>query len=195
MSHPNPRSSRRVGDYLPWPLVGVALLLVLLIVLTPVLNSSGGQPAAGTVFTQAELIVDRVPNGNTTHFYVRGLGSTVRYASIEVTWATGFNWTGSGTPVWSRLAWTIAINATDLLSTTLSTTENPIALNVTALYDANGIALYVGVFAFYISSGSASPPNSLIGISPTATVIVPPSTAISGLPLPIPLADVGSGGH
>lgn len=185
---------RRLGRYLPWPLVGVALVLVVLIVLTPVLLSLGGAPAAGSVFTQAELVVDRVASANSTHYYVRAEGATVRYAIILVSWATGFTWTGSGSPDWSKLNWTVATNVTNLLTVTVSSGANPIALNVSAYYDSNGIALYVGVFAFYMTGASGSPANSLLGVSPTSGVTVAPVTSVSSLPLLIPLADVGATG-
>jgi hypothetical protein len=184
---------RRLGRYLPWPLVGVAIVLGVLIVLTPVLLSLGGPPAAGSVFTQAELIVDRVPGGNTTHFYVRAIGATVRYAAIEVSWASGFSWTGTGTPDWAGLNWTIATNVTDFLSVTVSSAANPIALNVSAYYDSNGIALYVGVFAFYVTNASGSPADSLLGVTPTPGVALATATAIASLPILVPLADVGAG--
>ncbi len=185
---------RRLGDYLPWPLVGVAILLVVLILLTPNLLTSGGPPAAGTVLTQAELIVDRVLADNVTHFYIRGLGSTVRYDSIEVTWAAGFTWTGTGTPSWNSLNWSVALNETDVLAAILNSTRNPIALNITALYNENGVAYYAGVFAFYVSNATQSPADSLLGVSPTSGVTVPSSTALTSLPLPITLADLGSRG-
>jgi hypothetical protein len=179
---------------LPWPLVGVVAILAVLILITPVLISLGGPPAAGSVFTQAELIVDRVAGNDTTHFYVRAIGATARYAQIVVTWASGFNWSGTGAPAWGQLNWTSATNVTNFLAVVIGSTANPIALNVSALYTSNGIALYVGVFAFYVTNATGSPPDSLLALSPTPNVAVGASTPVANLPLVIPLADVGSGG-
>ncbi|HTT72941.1 MAG TPA: hypothetical protein VMG99_02150 [Thermoplasmata archaeon] len=183
----------RIGEYVPLPLVAVAMLLVGLLVLTPLLLSSGGPPAAGTVLTQADLIVDRVAGENVTHFYVRAVGLTVRYASIEVTSASGFAWTGTSPPSWDSLAWGPAVNATNVLSASFATSDNPIALNVTVLYNANGVAYYVGTFSFYATNTTA-PANTLYGLSPTSGVTVPYQNGLASLPLAIPLADVGSGG-
>jgi len=186
------RARRRLGDYLPWPLVGVAIVLAVVIVLTPVLLSLGGPPAAGSVFTQAELIVDHAPGANASYFYVRAVGATVRYDAIVISWATGFSWSGSGSPDWSKLTWTSAANVTDLLAVTVSSDANPIALNVSAYYTSNGIALYVGVFAFYMTNATGAPADSLLGVTPTPNVSVPGATALASLPLLIPLADVGA---
>jgi hypothetical protein len=186
--------ARRVSDVLPWPLAGVAVLLIVLILLTPVLLSTGGQPAAGTIFTQARLTIDRVAGGNVTRFYVDAEGDTVRYASLEVTWASGFAWTGSGSPAFGTLNWTTALNETNVLVGIVSASANPVALNVTALYNENGVAYYVGVFAFYVTNATGSPANSIVALSPTSGVTVAPSTSIASLPVIVPLVDVGSGG-
>jgi hypothetical protein len=193
-SGPGGRRARRISAYFPTPLVGVVALLIVLILLTPVLLSAGGPPAAGTILTQAELKIDRVAGGNATRFYVNAEGATVRYASILVTWATGFNWTGAGTPAWNSLNWTVAFNETQVLAGFLSAPENPVALNVTVLYNANGVAYYVGVFAFYVTGDVGPNPNALLALSPTSGVTVSFANPIASLPLVVPLSDVGSGG-
>ncbi len=196
MSAPTSRPPGRgswLGAYFPLPLVAVAILLVVLIVLTPLLFSSNGPPAAGTVLTQADLVVDRIPGENVTHFYVRAVGLTVRYASIVVTAATGYAWNGSTAPDWDALPWSTVANLTDVVATSFNASGNPIALNVTVLYNANGVAYYVGTFSFYATD--ASPPsNNLFALSSTSGVTVPYQTGYGSLPLAIPLADVGSGG-
>ena len=186
---------RRLREFFPWPLVGMALLMVVLIVLTPLLISSG-QPPAGTIFTQAELIVDRVANANTTHFYVRALGTTVRYAGIHLGIASGFSWTGGGFPS-ATLNWTTWLNETNVLSLNLPTTANPVAVNVSVLYsttNGGGSALYVGLFVFYVGPGPGSPSVATLFVA-TATpgIAVGSTNPVSGLPLVIPLANLGPG--
>jgi hypothetical protein len=184
--------NRRWGAYAPWPFVGVALLLVVLILVTPVLISDG-QPAPG-VLTQAELIVDRVNGGNTTHFYIRGLGSTVRYAGIRVDVATNFSWSGSGTVNWTALRYSTAENVTEVLSLGFALPDNPVALNISAYYvSPGGNALYVGEVAFYLGPSPGVSGDYLYATSSTSAVAVPSSpTPVdnASLPLPILLASV-----
>ncbi len=128
--------SRReqIGRLLPAPLAAIVILLVALIVVTPVLQSSG-QPAVG-VLTQAELIVDRVPGSNVTHFYVRGVGTTIRYSEISVEWAANFTW--AATFPTGPLSWNLGANGSGVLTILFATTVNPVALNVSALYQVAG---------------------------------------------------------
>ncbi len=140
----------RLAGLFPGPLVGVALLLAILIVLTPVLTSNG-QPVAGSIFSQAELIVDALPGNSTIHFYVRALSSTARYSEIRLALATDFNWTG-GFPS-GRLNWTDWQNASSVVAVDASTNRSPVAVNVTALYTANGAsALYVALIALEVGT-------------------------------------------
>ena len=185
---------RRLHEYFPWPLVGVAVLLVILILVTPVLLSTGAPPAAGTIFTQARLLVDRVPGENVTTLYVEAEEPTVRYASVVITWADGFNWTGSGAPGWATLRWSVVLNQSQVLAVVLPVTSNPVAINVTALYNANGVAYYVGVFAFYVTNATAATPDTVFAVTTTSGVTVPASIPVATLPVIVPLADVGSGG-
>jgi len=180
------------GRYAPMPFVGAAVLLLVLIVLTPALISIGS-PGPG-VLTQAELIVDRVAGVNATHFYVRGYGSTVRYAGIWIGVATGFNWSGSGSPPWANLTWKTWWNDTDVLSLGFVSLANPVAVNITAYYTSSGgAATYIGILAFAVGLGSAGP--TLYAASSTPGVTVPSSTTVdnSSLPLPILLVQGSSG--
>jgi len=179
----------RIGRLLPAPLAGIALLLVLLIIITPILQSSG-QPAAGSILSQADLIVDRVAGSNVTHFYIRGVGTTTRYSVVTIEVATNFTWNG-GFPT-GGLNWTVASSAADTLTLVYSTTEAPLALNVSALYQVpGGSALYVGLLAFNIAPGGSG--GDLLAASGSPSISVAGSTPLDSLPLIIPLANVGSG--
>jgi hypothetical protein len=181
-------SGRDLGKLFPGPLVGVALLLGLLIIFTPFLTSYG-QPTAGSIFSQAELVVDALPGNTTVHFYVHGLGTTARYASIEIGIAYGFNWTGgwpSGNLTWSN--WT---NGSDVLVVSGATSHVPAAVNITADYINGGVsALYVGQFAVNLSSSSGT--DTLYVVSNTAG-IGPFSTPVIDLPVPITLSLLRTG--
>jgi hypothetical protein len=180
--------SRDLGQYFPRPLVGVALLLGLLIVFTPFLTSYG-QPSAGSIFSQAELILDALPGNNTTHFYVHGLGTTARYANISVGFAFDFPWTGS----WPSgpLNWTQWSNASSVLSVSAAVDRMPVAVNVSALYVANGVsALYVGLFALNLSLGATGEVLSVASNTPGVGGF---STPVASLPVPITLALIRTG--
>jgi len=185
-----------LARYFPAPLVATALLLVLLIVLTPVLVPNG-QPAAGTIFTQAQLTVDATGTSNLTNFYLHSPESNVRYAQMQVFAATGFNWTG-GFPS-SPLNWTPVVNQTDLVAAYFSSTANPIALNITIFYSSAGSqAYYVGDFAFYVGYPLGSSSLHLFSVSTTVGTSLGPgvnSVPVSDLPEygVIDLSDVGSG--
>jgi hypothetical protein len=181
----------RLAGLFPGPLVGIALLLAILIVLTPVLTSNG-QPAAGSIFSQAELIVDALPGNSTIHFYVRALSSTARYSEIRFALATDFNWTGSYPA--GPLNWTDWQNASAVVAIESSTNESPVAVDVSALYSANGAsALYVALLALEVGTPPGSMTDTLTVASGTSG-IGGFSTPVSNLPLPITLVDVGSGG-
>ncbi|MGI0071942.1 MAG: hypothetical protein ACRECT_07780 [Thermoplasmata archaeon] len=181
----------RLGQYFPLPFVSATLLLVALILLTPVLYANG-QPAAGSVLSQAELVIDALPGNSSTHFYVHGLSTTARYAEIRMGFVTDFNWTGAfpGGP----LNWTNWTNGTSVLSVTNEIGRGPVAVNVTALYSANGVnAYYVGLVAVDLGTPPGSSTDTLTVVSGTSG-IAGFSTAVTNLPVPIPLVDVGSGG-
>ncbi len=191
---PGPRRRfARLARYAPLPFVAVTVLLIVLILITPVLVSSG-QPAPG-ILTQAELVVDRLPGNATMHFYVHGLGTTVRYAEIWIGVALGFNWSVVGRTPWTSLRWNIWQNDTFVLTSSYASVDNPIALNVTAYYSSSGgSAWYGGVLAFEVTSGASG--QVLNAVSETASVAVPSSVPVdnSSLPFPITLATVSAGG-
>jgi hypothetical protein len=182
------KPDRNWARFFPRPLVGVALLLGLLIVFTPFLTSYG-QPSAGSIFSQAELVVDALAGNATTHFYVRGLGTTARYATISIGFSFGFNWTG-GWPS-GNLTWTNWTNASNVLSVSTAVDRLPVAVNVTAYYVAAGAsALYAGLFALNVTAGTSGPVLSVVSITPGIGDF---STPVSELPVPITLALVRTG--
>jgi len=191
------RPPGRLGVFAPWPLVGVTVLLVAMIIFTPQLVSNGRQPAVG-ILTQAELVVDKVAGSSTFHFYVWALGEEVRYNEINVGVAAAFNWTGNTTVGWSDLNWTHWYNDTDVLSEIVSTSANPVALNISAFYfspSTSSSTWYVGVFAFFVGGTPASG-ESLYSVSATSGVAVtsPLTVSNSTLPADILLSNVGPGG-
>ncbi|HZY70435.1 MAG TPA: hypothetical protein VFF67_05595 [Thermoplasmata archaeon] len=143
-------SRERVARWFPLPFVGVALLLVLLIFLTPNLLSSGS-PGAGSIGTTAQFVVDRVPSSNVTHVYVYGL-SSVRYTAIRLWVATNVSWPPTPSP--ARFHWASATNGSNVLVVTFASTADPVGFNVTAVYtDAAGTAVeYGGVFAVHYAA-------------------------------------------
>jgi hypothetical protein len=190
------RPPGKLSIYAPWPLVGIALLLVAFIVFTPELISNSRQPGPG-LLTEAELIVDKIPENATLHFYVWALGETIRYDEIHVGVATAFNWTGGGSPVWSQLNWTQWDNGTDVLSVILASSANPVALNISVHYvSPSGSTWYVGILSFYVLTSVPSGSESLYSATGTSGVAVASPLAVSNdtLPVPILLANVGSGG-
>lgn len=139
-----------IARWFPLPFVGVSLLLVLLIFLTPNLLSSGS-PAAGSLGTTAEFVVDRVPSSNVTHVYVYGL-SSVRYTAIHLRVASNVSWPPSADP--ARYVWANASNGSNVLVVTYASTADPVGFNVTAVYtDAAGTAVeYAGTFAVHFAA-------------------------------------------
>jgi hypothetical protein len=153
---------------LRWPFIGVAALLVILIILTPNLFSSGG---AG-LQTRAQLIVERAAPGGNTSFYVESIGTSTLYQSIAVGLAPLPTWPYKG--VASNVGdwrWT---NASESLVLVVNNATNPVAVNVTVKYtDSSGVSTeYVGVYGFYLNAttltlqavnllpGAGSPPAS-----------------------------------
>jgi hypothetical protein len=179
--------------WLPWPFVGVALLLATLIFLTPVLIASSQPPAAGSLFTQAELIVDGISTNSTLHFYVRGEGISARYTNISIGFAFNVNWSD---PFGSApLRWTDWSNASNVLSIGTESDRQPVAVNASALYVAGGAsALYVGVLAFNVTWPPAVTTPQLNMVSNTSGISPFTSYSFLRLPIAIPLANIGSGG-
>jgi hypothetical protein len=178
------RVSRLWSELFPWPFIGAVVLLVILIFLTPNLLLNG-TPAAGTLATQAELIVDRVAGNNTTHFYVNGLG-TLRYAEMRALVATNLSWPVA-TP--ANLSWHAVTAVNNTLSLLFVSTANPVAVNVTALYvDAAGTAIeYYGAFAFDVAGLTIS----ILPLAPGLGTV--PPTPVGALPLSLLLATTTPG--
>ncbi|HYA54115.1 MAG TPA: hypothetical protein VEG42_00750 [Thermoplasmata archaeon] len=186
----------RIGIYAPWPLVGVSMLLVALIIFTPVLVANSHQPGPG-LLTQAELVVDKTASNSTVHFYVWALGEEIRYDAIRVGLSNSFSWAGSSPLNWSRLNWTSWQNGTDVLSVIVDTQANPVALNISAHYvSPSGSTWYVGTLAFFVSAATASSGESLYSASGTSGITVTSPLAVSNdtLPAVILLHNAGPGG-
>jgi hypothetical protein len=191
-----PRRRGRLGFFAPWPLVGVALLLALLVVLTPVLLSNSRQPGPG-ILTQAELVVDKISANATLHFYLWALGETIRYDEIRVGIASAFNWSGTTAVAWNQLNWSEWHNGSGLLSVAFGTTANPVALNISVHYvSPSGSTWYVGLLAFFVALTSPPSGESLYSATATSGVAVasPLPVSNSTLPVAILLANVGPGG-
>lgn len=159
----------------PWPFIGVVVLLVVLIFLTPNLLS-GASPVAGSLETQAELTVDRPPTGNLTHFYVQGLGS-VRYLEIRASIASNLAW-----PAPSSLAnvtWRNVTDQTEVLAVAFATSADPVGVNVTATYvDAAGVTVvYYGLYEFDLAGGTLQTATLLPGLAGL------PTTPLDALPV------------
>jgi hypothetical protein len=178
--------ARDLGRFFPIPLVGTVVLLLALIVLTPSLIAAGGPPPAGSLETEAELIVDRVAGNATTHFYIHGLG-LVRYQSITVALGTNTTWPPPSSP--SAIRWNPASWWNDSLAVVTSSPIDPVAINITALYvDSMGARIwFLGVFVFHVSGDTVYVAALLSG----ATSI--PPTPLASLPLPIILLASSTG--
>jgi len=190
---PRPRPRRRLSAYAPWPLMGIAIVLVVLIVLTPVLFSTSHQPTPG-ILTQAEMVVDKISTNASMHFYVWALGEEIRYSSIDIAVASDFNWSGNTSLAFDRLNWTQWYNDSDVLSVLVETAADPVALNVTVHYvSPSGSAWYVLRVGFFVTTG---PPQSLYSNTDTSGIAVASPIAVSNstLPFPILLHNAGSGG-
>lgn len=186
----------RLGYFAPWPLVGIAIILAVLVVLTPELIANSHQPGPG-LLTQAELVVDKISSNPAYHFYVWALGETIRYDVIRIGLSTDFNWTGTSTINWSQLSWSEWDNGSDLLSVSFSSIANPVALNISVHYASpSGSTWYVGMIAFYVSPTSPGSSENLYSTSPTPGVAVasPIPVSNSTLPVAILLANAGPGG-
>ncbi|MCI4327372.1 MAG: hypothetical protein L3K16_07045 [Thermoplasmata archaeon] len=178
--------SETLRRWFPTPFVAIVVLLVVLIVLTPNLLSSAS-PSAGSLPTEAELIVDHASGDTVTHLYVRGIG-LVRYTSIAVVVVGNFSWTSP--PSSSNLSFGKPTKWTDVLAASTATASNPFAVNVTAVYvDASGTTVdFVGTFAFDLAGGVLS---EIVYVPSTGGVTTTPENQ---LPLAIVLETVAPGG-
>lgn len=166
-----------LGRYFPLPLVSVAVLLVILIFITPNFTSP-----AGTLATQAQLIVDRVAGTNQTNFYVRGIG-TARYAEASLALATNAVWPAVLPPS-PPLDFSNVTSANNTLGFGISTDANPVAVNVTAVYrDTTGACVaYTGTFVFEFVIATQT--LDYVDIAPSSSGAVQ-SASLSSLPLPL----------
>ncbi len=181
-------SPGRWGRVFPLPLVAIVALLVVLILLTPNLLPTS-TPSAGSLATQAELIVDRVSTSNITHFYVQGIGD-VRYQMITAQLATNVSWPPPAS--YGNLTWGNVSNWTGVLEASFASTADPVAVNVTATYvDPTGASVeYYGLFAFQVTGGYLS----LVPIGPGLggySNIAP--TPIASLPIDLLLTATSAG--
>ncbi len=176
------------GRLFPLPLVGAAVLLAVLIVLTPNLLSTGS-PSAGSVESQLELLVDRAPSGdNATHVYLRGL-SLVRYTSLSIAWGNLSGTTAPGSL--AGVDWSSHVDSGPSLELDAVVLGTAFALNVSGVFvDTTGAAvLFGGEYAFVWSGGmlyttaygtaSGAAPASL---SQLPLVLLPPSTPLASAP-------------
>jgi hypothetical protein len=181
----SPGSPASSGAPLQWPLLGVVVLLVLLILLTPGLLGLG-QPSAGSPATQAVLIVDRAPGTNETHFYLQGV-ATLRYARLDLGLAIPPSW-----PVVSAagLHWDDWVNQTDSLSVSVASAQAPVAVNVTAEFvDANGaVGYFLGAYAFEVLGPTIYLASLTPGLDPGTS-----SLPLTDLPQSLPLLASATG--
>ena len=167
----------RWREAFPLPLVAIAVLLLALIAITPNLVSNG-KPAAGSLESTAELLVDHPGDQNATSFYVHGVG-TVRYDNITISLGGNVSWPPPSS--YSSLKYRDHLAWNETVAGVASTPLNPVAVRVTALYtDTTGAtALFEGIYVFDVSSGALQYETYLPG---------PPSSATSSLgDLPINL--------
>ncbi len=181
-----------LGRYAPAPFVAASAVLVLLIVFTPVLLSTGPSP----LLTQGELTIDRVAGQNWTKFWVMPLDPhAVLYRSITLAVGTGFSW--NGTCPTSPLSWsTTSDTQTHALS--VNTTADPVVVNATAVYAMGaGRTVYAGEYAFdVVNPGGPSPTMLMVpctSATPGATV-PEPSVAVTNASITFGLVNYGSGG-
>ncbi len=174
----------------PIPLVGVAVILALLILLTPVLVSPGG--GAGGLLAQADLVVDHPPNSFTTYFDVRAVG-VVRYAEIRI----GLNQDYAPNTPGNMIRWTSWENATNETSLSVSTAQESVAVNVSVYYiPSSGPGVwYYGILACYYNFEQVTLTlTPLTGGMAVPTGPISTTTGSHTLPLAVALAYQGSGG-
>lgn len=184
-----PHAPSSQGTRFPIPLVGAAVILVMLTIMTPVLVTGGG--GAGALLAQADLVVDHPGNSVTTYFYVRGVG-VVRYAEIQIGLNEDFV---PGTPV-GNLTWTSWTNVSDQISLSIRTNYSQVAVNVSVYYIPTSGP---GVWYYGILGSVYAPFAQTITLTSLAGGLATPSGAISTtnghrLPVVIALAYQGSVG-
>jgi hypothetical protein len=186
-NYPAAGRARPPAHPLQWPLAGVAVLLVVLILVTPELfaNTSGG------LQTRAQLIVDRAPSANATSYYVESIGTATRYQSITIGLATLPSWPYLGTVAnITRWSWT---NGSNTLVVAVTNGSSPVAVNVTVMYtDPSGATTeYGGVYGFYLNATSQR--LETLPLNP-GTTVAPTSTPLGNLPIFLLLSVLSSKG-
>jgi hypothetical protein len=176
-----PKSRGASSRSLQWPFVGVVVLLLVLIILTPDLFSSD----TSGLQTRAQLIVERVAQENNTSYYVESIGTSTVYASISVGLARLPSWPYTGTTSGlSNWTWT---NGTETLVLVATNAMNPVAVNVTVKYlAASGLTTeYVGAYGFDINATTMT--LLAVNLLPGGTAPAA-STPLSELPIYLLLA-------
>ncbi len=165
-----------------WPFIGIVVLLIALIILTPNLFSSG---SAG-LQTRAQLIVERASTSGNTSFYVESIGTSTLYQSIAVGFAPMPAWpysgTGTGIENWT---WT---NETDTLALVATSAANPVAVDVAVIYavPSSGVTTeYIGMYGFYLNATTLT--LDAVNLLPGAAA-PPASTPLADLPIFLTLA-------
>ena len=162
-----------------WPFIAVALLLVVLILVTPSLT---GQTPTSSLSTRPELIVDQP--ANSTDLYVRGIGS-VRYASVSVGLDVNAPWPPPAVATNLTFSnWTDRNNTLEVQAVVVATT---FAVNVSVLYVApdGSSAMFAGVFVIHFAQGFLYVAALMPGfgtISPTPVTELPLSLLLPVAP-------------
>ncbi|MCI4322595.1 MAG: hypothetical protein L3K03_00985 [Thermoplasmata archaeon] len=171
---------------LNWPLAGLSALLVLLIVLTPDLVAPN-TPTAGCFGSAPKLDVDQPLGMNVLKLYVDGV-ETIRFLNLSIAIA---NATWPPPPSAAGLNWSRWANASESLFDNLTTSIDPVAVNVTATYvdPQNGRAVYGGQYVLAVSGTTLLVATLTPALSGTAPSAVPLDT----LPVELPLTlEVGA---
>lgn len=177
----------RLAGLFPWPFVGGTLLLIVLILLTPNLLTAGA-PSAGSLETQAELIIDVTPGTPSGHVYLEGVGSTVRYASMTLNLFPNISWPPPH--ALASMRWPDPVVHTNTLDALATTNATSFAVNASAVYiDSAGVRVdYSGSYAFNGSTGMLQ----TVALRPGEGTFSP--TPLSALPMVILLNVVPSTG-
>ena len=175
-----------------WPFASVALLLVLLILLTPALE--GGLAPAETVLSQGALYVSVDPNGTFT-FLLESLGHlTLSRLSLGVN-ASAHDVPGNAT---TPRGWDRWENTSLAVGEMLSVNDTSVfLLNATTVYDSSSEqAMSRGVFAFEWLPAPASQGGDRILVTPVYPLLGPTTLpqgsasitySLSSLPQPLDL--------
>lgn len=171
---------------------GVALLLVLLILITPALENGSTSPS-GPLFSRGEIFVDYLPNSTFT-LYVESYGH-VRFSSISI----AINTTANNLTTGSRpqLLWNLWQNSTDRLDASLSVTNTTdFVVNVTTVYESSPpitITTSYGEYGFMLGSGSSGLVLTAIPLG-NLPATGPESWPVSQLPQALLLEETSSSG-